>query len=452
MVIDATKLTHWMNARKLTPGAVADRSGVDLDELLALLAETDRPVAAADADKLAAALDVAAHQLSAAPAAPAAIVWSAAEIAATCRGIERDGIHFYNYYSLPCPHGEVGPVLLDILCPASRVPALNNGHLEPAITLNLGPGDINGRWSEELSGPGWQVLAANRSAEDGWIVGDSYVEPSYCPHSYSLAGDEPARIVSYTGSSNLASLVERANSWPAAAFETFAAAASRADATGAALLRMALERRGWEPAEVAARAAVDPRRLEHHLDGGDAALASDELRRIGDVLGADHRHFLPAPERHDALGKTYCSIDASGRSARRFRSYTVASMASSPRLPDLVGIFIRVEKSPAGEAELDLADDGDSHVLVTGGELELCWSDEGTTRRRTLGTGDCAWIGPFVPHALYGRGSALKLGHAGRGLSALDQAELTRTFDARHTLARAWRDRSGWGYDSGGAT
>ena len=44
------------------------------------------------------------------------------EIRKTKRSINRGGIHFYNYYTLPSPHGYVAPVLIDILCPKEKMP------------------------------------------------------------------------------------------------------------------------------------------------------------------------------------------------------------------------------------------------------------------------------------------------------------------------------------------
>ena len=75
---------------------------------------------------------------------PDYIIWKKNYILATKRPIKRDGIHFYNYYSLPCPNSYKSPVILDILCPKKKIPKLNNGHLEQAITVVLGPGDIFG--------------------------------------------------------------------------------------------------------------------------------------------------------------------------------------------------------------------------------------------------------------------------------------------------------------------
>ena len=71
------------------------------------------------------------------------------QIEKTKRPIKRGGIHFYNYYTLPSPKGYVAPVLIDILCPKEKLPKLNNGHLEPAITVSLGPNDIYARFAKD---------------------------------------------------------------------------------------------------------------------------------------------------------------------------------------------------------------------------------------------------------------------------------------------------------------
>ena len=82
--------------------------------------------------------------------APSFIYNSKETIEKTKRPIKRGGIHYYNYYTLPSPKGYVAPVLIDILCPKNKLPVLNNGHLEHAITINLGPGNIYGRWGENI--------------------------------------------------------------------------------------------------------------------------------------------------------------------------------------------------------------------------------------------------------------------------------------------------------------
>jgi len=42
MKVDPFKLAHWTNARKLTPAQLADRAGVGLDTVTAMLAPDKR--------------------------------------------------------------------------------------------------------------------------------------------------------------------------------------------------------------------------------------------------------------------------------------------------------------------------------------------------------------------------------------------------------------------------
>jgi hypothetical protein len=448
VLVDSYKVARWMNVRKLTHGHVAARIELpvaDLEEALSVRA-TQFPDAVGD--RLAGVLDVDQAQIVASPTlAPPVCTMSAAEVHATCRPIERDGIHFYNYYSMAGGPGRVAPVILDILCPADRLPQLNNGHLEPAITINIGPGDIHGRWGEELTEATWSVLHANHG-EDDWIIGESYVEPSYCPHSYSLAGEAPARIISYTAESNLADLLAQLNDWTDEAFGAFVEGVGGGRGR---LLGELLARRGFEPVDAARAAGVDAATLQATLDGSGDGLDPADLRRLGEALGFDYRPLLPAPHRHDSVGKTSCSLAESAASQRRFRGYRVASMASAPHLSDLTGLFIKVERAEEREPRLDLADLGETHYMVTSGDLTLVWRDvDGSLARRTFGPDGTAWVAPYVEHAWVGDGAVIKLG-SGRHVGVLDQLELTNTFAVAHTVRRARGDVLGWGYDTAGS-
>lgn len=447
MLVDSFKVAHWMNVRKLTAEEVAARARIDGGALRALLEHGQTPLPDGVGTRLSEVLKIDPTQI--APSATselAAITLQPEELRATRRPIQRDGIHFYNYYSMAGPPGRVAPVILDILCPADRLPALNNGHLEPAITINIGPGDIYGRWGNELTSSTWQALGANHDRVDAWITGDSYVEPSYCPHSYSLASDKSARIISYTSASNLAPLFDEVNDWTEHAFDSMLA--DLRDGCPGDLLRCALARRGFEAASAAAAIAMDPTPIERFLDGDVAALSLDELRMLGDTLGFDYRSLLTPPRRHDEVGKTCCSIEDSRATVRRFRSYTVASMASAPHLPDLVGSYMRIDKPAEPSAELDLCESGESHYMVVQGDLTLIWRDtDGTLAQVTLTADGTAWTAPYVAHAWRGCGALIRMG-SGRHLSYLDQLELSNTFDAASTLRRGRRDALGWGYDS----
>jgi hypothetical protein len=446
VVVDSYKVTHWMNARKLTTSQLAERSGVGESALRALLederASWPEEAVAAVSDGLA----VERSQISVSGLRNlTAVVMSAQEVQSTRRPVWRGGAHIYNYYSMAGAPGRVAPVILDILCPAERLPPLNNGHLEPAITVNLGPGDINGRWGHELTQNTWRVLRANRDPQDDWIVGDSYIEPSYRPHSYSLAAGAPARIVSYTAEANLAPLLGELNEWTEFAFEAMGNELGAARAGD--LLRIFLRRRGFDAAAAAALAGVDGRGLERFLSGDEEAMAPAGLRTLGDAVGFDYRVLLPTTVQRDAVGKTFRTVEESRRSVRRFAGYTVASTATAVHLPDLTGMFVRVERSGDPQAFLDLLDSGETHYMVLSGELGIAWRDGvDSVASARLSAGATAWIAPFIEHGWWGRGALLKLG-SGSHVGYLDAAELSNAFEPWATLSRGRHDSVSWGYE-----
>lgn len=436
--IDPYKLTHWLNARKLTPDHIRDATGITLEP-----SATTR-LSEAELGKLAAALDLAPDELTAGTGrVPAAIFRSSTQLHATRRAIRRDGIHFYNYYSLPAPSGHIAPVVLDILCPADRVPQLNNGHLEPAITVNIGPGDIHGRWGTELTDLNWQILHANRDPAHPWISGDSYLEPSYRPHSYSLAGTEPARIVSYTAKSNLHALLSRADAWPDASYDAFVT--DWAGGAQSAVLTLAMRRRAYTPHTLAAASGVPEDRITACLHGDENALDTGRLRHLAAALGTDHRLLTPPAPLHDEIGKTWCSAADSIASVREYGAYLAASLAGAPQLPDLMGLYLAVDR--AATCPLDLFDHGATHYLVTAGTPTAWWREnDDTVREQPLAPDDSLWTGPCTAHGFSGTGALIKLGN-GEGYGYLEQFELTQTVRREATLRRARHDRAGWGYE-----
>lgn len=446
MRIDPYKLTHWMNARKVTPDQVCAAGDLQPAELrTALDAAEPMTVGEPFLTALAAALRVDAHQLTAEDDAEITVVTQTAdEMYGSMRPIRRDGIHFYNYYSMAAPPSRVAPVILDILCPDGRLPALNNGHLEPAITVNLGPGDIHGRWGSELTPATWQVLQANRG-DDDWITGDSYVEPSYCPHTYSLAGDAPARIVSYTANSNLAPLIEENNRWSPLAFEQWTQDLDKDGASAVNLLRIMLRRRGYTTESAAHAVGVTEAELLAALSDDVDTAALGTLRLVGRTLGLDYRVLLPAEHSHDAVGKVCATVGQARETARAWGPHRVASMAAAPNLSDLSGLFVRVDC--AERDELSLVHDNETHYLVVRGDLRLDWLDRsGEVSSARLRTDASAWVAPFVAHQWSGRGSLLQF-NSGQHVGYLDLMELGNTYDATATLRRGHRDRAGWGYE-----
>lgn len=444
MRLDPFKLTRWMNARKYTLTQTAELAGLPVAMLQSVLDEKDIGLGAAEVAALGAALRVEAAQLTQTDARDLAVVHQCAtDMHASARPIQRDGIHFYNYYSLAGPEGRVAPVVLDILCPATRLPALNQGHLEPAITVNLGPGAINGRWGTELSPHTWQVLQANTGTDD-WITGDSYVEPSYCPHSYSLAGDLPARIVSYTGWSALAGLAADVDNWPAEAFEVACKAFAELGAGG--LLDQLLARRMHTRASAAEATGSTLADLDVAIAEPASAQALETLRRFGGALGFDYRVLLPPERRVDPVGKSWATVAEARSSLRRFGPYTVASMASAPHLSDLTGSFLSIDHG-RDEPGAELTDHGEIHYFVVAGEVTLSWTDQRGPQELSMTADHSAWVAPFVRHRWHGRGSALKFG-SGPHVGYQDWLELGSTFEPAATVRRSRRDLAGWGYDT----
>lgn len=432
MKADPYKVIHWMNVRKVTTTQLAAGTGQALDpgeaaswpselvgEVARFLSVPPEKITAREGTRL------------------TAVCRTAAEMRQTKREIQRGGIHFYNYYTMAAPAGAVAPVILDILCPAGRLPELNNGHLEPAITVNLGPGDIYGRWGEDLTADTWRVMAAN-TGSDGWIVGDSYVEPSYCPHSYSLVTGSPARIISYTGHSNLSDLLEELNDWDDSA-ASLLLDRLKADLDPAALAEILLARRGHTLTTAAQALGWPADELTRGLNAGSA----DLLRDLGTALGFDYRLLLAPRTLRDRVGKTYRSVTECRADVREFLGYQVTSLACAPQLPDLTGMFMRVNGDGGGE----LCDLAETHYLVTAGNLDLEWATAGGSERASLSADSTAWIAPWIVHRWSGHGDLVKLG-SGRHVSYLDLLELTNTFQAGVTLRRGHHDSRGWGYDS----
>jgi hypothetical protein len=445
VVLDSFKLMHWLNARKLTVDLAAQMAGVS-PEILSSAAKADTyPLPPDILEKLAGCLNVDVHQLAAdGGRLPSVIIMTDSEIKATCRPIRRDGMHFYNYYSLPAPKGRAAPVILDILCPKYRLPQLNNGHLEPAITVNIGPGHINGRWGETLDKNTWSVLAANKTRRQSWIIGDTYTEPSYCRHTYSLAGDEGAQIISYTTKSNLEEFLLEANTWSDGVFDAMVDRLGR-DPSAANCLAVQMERRGYDATTLSDAVSLSHNAITSYLGGDPDALSIANLRDIGLHLGVDYRVFLPATHSHDKVGKTYCSVEDSMKTIRSYKSYTVASMAHATIESDLVGLYVKVDK-PQSDGVMDLLDHAPSHYFVTMGKTSLHILEDGKRKTFDLAKGDAAWLGAFVQHAFFGDAALIKLGN-GEGSSYLDQLELSNTFNPYATLKQGRRDRQNWGYD-----
>ena len=159
MSIDKIKLNRWLNIRKTT----INQLNCDLKSELNFKISFDNCHEVDDyASRIISKyLEVSVDKISSKQLTPVFLYSSKKDIHKSKRPIKKDGIHFYNYYTLPTPKGYVAPVVLDIMCPKHKLPKLNNGHLEPAITLSMGPGDIYARFDEKLNKDTWTKFGIN---------------------------------------------------------------------------------------------------------------------------------------------------------------------------------------------------------------------------------------------------------------------------------------------------
>lgn len=444
--LDSFKLMHWLNARKVTPVMVAEKSGLAVEDLENFIQNKKTEISSSGLEILAKVLNVPENYLtgSSSNSIDEVIFWSANDVQNTKREVFRDGIHFYNYYTWPSPKGFVAPVILDILCPSDRLPALNNGHLEAAITINLGPGDIHGRWDKEISPLSFQVLESNKTTEHNWIVGDTYVEPCYCPHSYNLVTNTPAQILSYTVKSEMETVFTALNNWSDYRFNQFAEQFSKLP-RAAIFLQEQMNRHGFEIKTLAQSSKIAEDKITNFVKGHPESLDQNELKTIAQVLGMDFRLLIETKIKGDELGKIHFSYKDSIKSIRPYKSYTVASMSASTEFTDLSGLYIKVEK--ANGNELDLSDPGNIHYGVSQGNLTLKWMNaENKVVEQKLVKGDALWVAPYVQHAFFGQGALIKMTN-GENITYLNRYALSNTFDLNKTLKRSRHDNQDWGYD-----
>jgi hypothetical protein len=427
-LIDRVKLIHWLNIRKLTLNSLAQNNRSLKNKINSK--KKSFYLNLPDITFIENRLDISRELIFKEEKLPNYIFWSKEKIETTKRSINRDGIHFYNYYSLPTPKGFVGPVILDILCPKNKLPQLNKGHLEQAITVNLGPHDIFGRWGNSKNKLNFSKIRHNTSHINNWVVGDTYVEPTYCPHSYSKATNLSSQILSYTAKSPVEELIKKINRWPTHSAEYFINLFSKKNYLST-LFNFYLKNRCVDFNYIS-------KKIKKKITNFNQ-LNPKNLLKICNYLDIDPVVFTKRKFKEDRVGKTYLSYKESFKSIRKYKSYFIASMASSVRYPDLFGIFIKVFKK---KINLDLVDFASSHYLVTQGFLKCSIGK----KKINLKQGDSIWMAPFVKHGFGGAGALIKISN-GECISTGDIIESSKLYDIKKTLLRSYRDINTWGYN-----
>lgn len=436
-LLDKIKINHWLNARKLTISLFKQKK-ISLYKKLSK--NKNFNCSAHELEFLCNKLNVDKEDLLFKQSLPDFILHSKSKIKLTKRPIKRDGIHFYNYYTLPSPKGFKAPVILDILCPNHKLPKLNNGHLEHAITVNLGPGDIYGRWGVNINKKeNFSVIKSNRY-ENKWIVGDTYLEPTYLSHSYSLVNNTPSQILSYTAKSQLEKFSKNSNIWPEQSYKNLIGLINK-QGNKNIFIKSFLNSRGLDEDYVSEKLNITKKDIQTFFKSKKTSFKNKKiLKKICKIMNVDPSIFSERKFNEDRVGKTYKSYKECLKTIRKFKSYLVSSMSASEKYPDLYGIFIKVFKKRKVK---DLEYYASTHYLATSGNMFFYIKD----RKIKFNKGDSIWISPFLKHGFSGEGSIIKINN-GECIDYQDIIEINNLFDHKKVLSRIYKDNINWGYDN----
>ena len=439
--ISRVKLNHWLNIRKTTLSVLNNLLKNHINFYLSL--ENLNQLDNHSVDKLAEVLSIPPSYILEQEKIPSYILNTKETIEKTKRPIQRGGIHFYNYYTLPSPQGYVAPVLIDILCPKERLPVLNKGHLEPAITISLGPNDIYARFAKKLNKETYLKFKINKEQDTNWVVGSSYFEPSYCLHTYSRATNGPGRILSYTTRSYLENLL--GNKLNDNSFKNFLSSIKN-EKINRTLLGQDIQNKGYSFKEISTKTKISLKKIKNFINGKKSNLDTKELSKICNVINSNSNLYLDKEFKEDSIGKLYYDYKDSLKTKRSFKSYEVASIANSSRFPDLFGYFIKV-KNQLKKQVLDLMDTNCSHYLVSNGKIKFHVKRDKNEESIDIKEGDAIWISAYTKHGFTGKGSLIKISD-GQNINYLEKIDLINTYNLKNTLARGRNDKVTWGYDA----
>lgn len=438
--IDRVKLNHWLNIRKTTISVLNDLLKRDLNYELSL--DNLNIVDNSAIEKIASVLSIPVEFLLTKEEVPAFVFNTKEQIEKTKRPIRRGGIHYYNYYTLPSPKGYVAPVLIDILCPKNKLPVLNNGHLEPAITVSLGPNDIFARFAKKINKVNFLKFRVNPDPKTNWVVGSNYYEPSYCLHTYSRAVDGPGKILSYTTKSYIENLFD--SKLNEDSFKNFTKKINTLK-PNRYFLNQDILNKGYSLEEISKKSKISLKKIKNHFKKNDKGLNQTEIKKICKILNSDPAIYYDKEFKEDKIGKYYYDYKDSLKTIRNFKSYKVASIANSARSPDLTGYFLKVENK-SKKPVLDIMDSNCSHYLVTKGKLYFYSESKGKINKINMKEGDSIWVSSFNNHGFGGIGALIKISD-GQNFNYLERIDIINTYNLKKTLSRGRRDKVNWGYD-----
>ncbi|OUW23201.1 MAG: hypothetical protein CBD34_03765 [Rickettsiales bacterium TMED174] len=439
--IDKIKLNHWLNIRKTSIDVLNELLSNKLNHKISLddLESLDNH----SIEIISETLSIPKENILQNDEVPAFIFNTKKEIEKTKRPIRRGGIHYYNYYTLPSPKGYVAPVLIDILCPKDKMPVLNNGHLEPAITVSLGPNDIYARFAKKINKDTFLKFRINPEDKTNWIVGSNYYEPSYCLHTYSRATNGPGRILSYTTRSYIENLFGsklNENSFNVLKKKLNVERPNRT------FLFQDMYNKGYDLDYVSKKTKINIKKLENYFKDNKKKLSFKEISKICYLINSNPKDYIDKKFKEDPVGKYYFDYKDSIKTIRNFKSYQIASIASSSRAPDLAGYFLKV-KNKTIKSVTDLLDNNCSHYLVTKGSMNFFAEENKKIQKLKIKEGDSLWVATYTKHGFSGDGALIKISD-GQNFNYLEKIDIGNTYNLKMTLARGRKDKVNWGYDT----
>jgi len=438
--LDKIKLNRWLNIRKTTLKELNKQLKNKINFQISL--ENCENLDSYATNLIADFLEISSSKLKKKNKTPIFLYSSKSDIEKTKRPINKDGIHFYNYYTLPTPKGYVSPVLLDILCPKDKLPKLNNGHLEPAITISLGPYDIYARFADKLNKNTWVKFKINKDPKTNWVVGSSYFEPSFCKHTYSQAENGLGRIISYTTRSNIEKLcMEKLN---INSYDNLIKI-NKKKKINRLLFKLEIETKGYSIKEISKKTKTPYNKIINFFEDDNQLLEKKHIIKLCKFINSDPNLFFDKKFKEDSVGKLYFDYKDSINTIRKYKSYKIASIANSMRFPDLSGYFLKV-LNLKNFSIFDLFDSKCSHYFVTSGSIKIHIKEKNKNISKKISNGDCLWVSAFTYHGFTGSGSLLKISD-GQNINYLDKEDLTNTYNVNNFLKRAKNDTTNWGYD-----
>ncbi|MAV76788.1 MAG: hypothetical protein CMG02_00350 [Candidatus Marinimicrobia bacterium] len=437
--VDGIKLNHWLNVRKTSLDVLNKHlsSYINYQITFENLDQLDDHAI----NQIVKFLSIPKDFIQKSENIPAFIFSSKEQMQKTKRPIRRGGIHYYNYYTLPSPKGYVAPVLIDILCPKEKMPVLNNGHLEPAITVSLGPNDIYARFAKKINKTNFVKFRINPDPKTNWVVGSNYYEPSYCLHTYSRATDKPGKILSYTTKSNIESLFDsKLNS------NSFKNLGKNIDAEkpNRSFLLQDILNRGYDLEAISKKTKISLKKMKKYFSK-KSNLSLNDIKKICKIINTDSSFYIDKTYKEDKIGKYYYDYKDSLKTIRNFKSYKVASIACSARSPDLTGYFLKVDNKSEKNIT-DLIDSNCSHYLVTKGNLTFFSKENDQISKTKMKEGDSLWVSSYTEHGFSGSGALVKISD-GQNFNYLEKIDITNTYNLKKTLTRGRKDKINWGYD-----